>query len=49
MDPIKEEILKANYYEHLKAVNELARFLPEGHSRRLEITKSSNDIVNQLK
>ena len=46
---IEIEILKASHYAHGKANDELARFLPELHPRRVEIRKHTNDIGKQIK
>ena len=39
------EILKANYYEHMKAREELARYLPVDHPKRIKLDKAINEMI----
>jgi len=47
-DKIKLQILKASYYSHMKADEELARFVDNDHPNRVELLESIKKIVEKI-
>lgn len=43
------DILQGSYYEHMKAFNETARFLPIDHPKRVEIREAIEEIKLKMK
>lgn len=48
MELLKIEILEYNYWEHFKALKDVALILPINHPKRIAIEKSTNEILEQL-
>lgn len=44
----KIEILEYNYWEHFKALKDIALILPINNPKRLEIEKHTNEILKKL-
>lgn len=42
------DILKYNYWEHIKAEKELSFVLPPNHPKIIEIHKSAEEILKQI-
>jgi len=45
---MKQEILLASYYEHLKFAKDFAKYLPIDHPKRLRVENEINSIAQQL-
>jgi hypothetical protein len=43
------EITQASYLEHLRRRDELARYLPIDHPKRIKVEASINEMINETK
>jgi hypothetical protein len=48
MDSIKIEILEYSYWEHFKALKDVALILPIEHQKRKKLEKATNEILKEL-
>jgi len=48
MDRIKIEILEYSYWEHFKALKDIALILPIEHPKRKKLEKATNEILREL-
>jgi hypothetical protein len=48
MDSIKIEILEYSYWEHFKALKDVALILPIEHPKRKKLEKATNEILKEL-
>lgn len=48
MDKIKIEILEYSYWEHFKALKDIALILPIEHPKRIKIEIYTNNILKEL-
>lgn len=48
MDNIKIEILEYSYWEHFKALKDVALILPIEHQKRKKLENAANEILKEL-
>lgn len=48
MDRIKIEILEYSYWEHFKALKDVALILPIEHPKRKKLENATNEILKEL-
>lgn len=48
MDELKIEILEYSYWEHFKALKDIALILPIEHPKRKKLEKAINEILKEL-
>ena len=48
MDRIRIEILEYNYWEHFKAIKDIALILPIEHPKRKKLENEVNKILKEL-
>ena len=48
MENIKIEILEYSYWEHFKALKDIALILPIEHPKRKKLEKATNEILAEL-
>ncbi len=48
MDIIKIEILEYSYWEHFKALKDIALILPLEHPKRKKLEKATNELLKEL-